>query len=424
MTSPFALPTFHTSRPHPPAIGTRSIFPGRPEYCLYPEYKRRRRHLRHARIGWLHLAGSHLTTVFMVGAVVDSRQQGTCLLVEPRWSEFGACGEFARSEVESPGALIRWVRHAYMPPPSASREIVSFTGAACGMRTSGVSPSTSGHRIGQARASHLLEHAGRRARNTRPTEGTSPFSRRVREAFEIWRADADGIEPGSADFVRWPRSRAHRGGLRTGTQIACDTRPGPHPNIHIVSAEGGPARRPFRQRHVRRRRRQLVARWALALFRFQPQWFRGRCGNERWMAGSRRRLQSGGGFAALEAPDGRSSSITPNLTRAASGRLRLTAALKPKFVDDPPKNYWGYFAVGSDGFYFIGDTGTPLEKAVPVSSFLTLPPGKLPSWEIWKKVPIEGAPGLVRLARRKESFSMCNSTKKARNSLMMAENFH
>ena len=86
----------------------------------------------------------------------------------------------------------------------------------------------------------------------------------------------------------------------------------------------------------------------------------------------------------------------------------------------PPENYWGYFSVGRDRLYFVGDTGTP-PKHRPGFKFFDFATRKITSMGDKEKYPFEGAPGLSVSPDGKHLLYL--QLDESRNSLMMAENF-
>ena len=130
-------------------------------------------------------------------------------------------------------------------------------------------------------------------------------------------------------------------------------------------------------------------------------------------------VTSGGGFAALEAPDGKFIYYT-KFDESGIWKAPVNGGLETKVVDDPPRNYWGYFAVGSDGLYFIADTGTP-QKHRPGFKFFDFATRKITTMGDMEKGPYEGAPGLSVSPDGKNLLYV--QLDEARNSLMMAENF-
>ena len=90
-------------------------------------------------------------------------------------------------------------------------------------------------------------------------------------------------------------------------------------------------------------------------------------------------------------------------------------------VDDPPGDYWGYFAVGRDGLYFIADTGTP-PKHKAGFKFFDFATRKITVMGEMEKDPYDGAPGLSVSPDGK--YLIYVQVDEVRNNLMMAENFH
>lgn len=235
-------------------------------------------------------------------------------------------------------------------------------------------------------------------------------------SFEIWRADADGTNLVQLTSFGGPLSGTPRWSPDS-RQIACDTRPGPHPNIHVISAEGGP---------VRRLRNDTsddgVASWSR-----DGRWIyfaSNRSGN--WQVWKRTvdggqpiQVTANGGFAALEAPDGKSIYYT-KFSEDGIWQVSVEGGQEVKVVDEPPKNYWGYFAVGRDGLYFVGDTGIP-PKHRPGFKFFDFATRKITVMGDMDKGPYEGAPGLSVSPGGK--YLLYVQLDEGRNSLMMAENF-
>ncbi len=235
-------------------------------------------------------------------------------------------------------------------------------------------------------------------------------------SFEIWRADADGTNLAQLTSFGGPLTGTPRWSP-DGRQIVFDTRPGPHPNIHIVSVDGGPARR-FRNDTSD----DGVASWS-----HDGHWlyFASNRGGS-WQVWKRTldggepvQVTSNGGFAALESPDGKSIYYTKFNDRGI-WKAPVNGGPETKVVDEPPRNYWGYFAVNHDGLYFIGDTGTPPKHRYGFK-FYDFATQKITNMGDMEKGPYEGAPGLSVSPDGK--YLLYVQLDEARNSLMMAENF-
>ncbi|MGA8539414.1 MAG: winged helix-turn-helix domain-containing protein [Terriglobales bacterium] len=234
--------------------------------------------------------------------------------------------------------------------------------------------------------------------------------------FEIWRADADGSNLIQLTSFRGPLTGTARWSP-DGRQIVFDSRPGPHPNIHIISADGGPTRR-----FPNDTSDDAVPSWS-------------RDGRSIYFASNRSgswqvwkrtvdggqpvQVTANGGFAAFESPDGKSIYYAkfnePGIWKAPVG-----GGVETKVIDDPPADYWGYFAVGRDGLYLGGDIGTPA-KPRPGFKFFDFATHKIAIMGDIDKMPCEGAPGLSVSSDGK--YLLFVEVDEERNSLMMAENF-
>ena len=236
-------------------------------------------------------------------------------------------------------------------------------------------------------------------------------------SFEIWRADADGSNLVQLTSFGGPLTGTPRWSP-DGSRISFDTRPGPHPNIHIISAEGGPPRR-----FVNETSDDGVASWS-----HDGRWLyfaSNRSGT--WQVWKRTvdggepvQVTKNGGFAPLEAPDGKSIYYA-KFDEPGVWEVPVVGGDETKIIqDEPPRHYWGYFAVGPDGLYFIGDTGTA-GKHKPGFKFYDFATRKITNICNMEKGPYEGAPGLS--VSPDGRFILYVQLDEARNNLMLAENF-
>ena len=235
--------------------------------------------------------------------------------------------------------------------------------------------------------------------------------------FEIWRADADGSNLVQLTNFNGPLTGTPRWSP-DGHQIVFDTRPGAHPNVHVVSADGGPM-----QRFTNNSADEGVANWSR-----DGQWIyfaSNRAGS--WQVWKRRadgngqpvQITSKGGFATFESPDGRELYYT-KFNDAGIWKVAVNGGPETKVTDEPPAGYWGYFAVGSDGLYFVGDTGTS-KKSRPGFKFYDFLTHKITTMGDMEKDPYEGAPGLT--VSPDGRFLLYVQLDEGRNNLMLAENF-
>ena len=234
--------------------------------------------------------------------------------------------------------------------------------------------------------------------------------------FEIWRAEADGANLMQLTSFGGPLTGTARWSP-DGRQICFDSRPGPHPNIHIISADGGPARRLPNDTSD-----DAVASWSHdgRFIYFASN----RSGA--WQVWKRTvegghpvQVTSNGGFAALESPDGKSIYYT-KFNEKGIWQAPVNGGQETEVVDEPPADYWGYFAVGRDGLYFIGDTGTP-PKSRPGFKFFDFATRKITAMGNMDKMPFNGAPGLS--VSPDGRYLLYVQLDESRNSLMLAENF-
>jgi Tol biopolymer transport system component/DNA-binding winged helix-turn-helix (wHTH) protein len=236
--------------------------------------------------------------------------------------------------------------------------------------------------------------------------------------FEIWRADSDGTNLVQLTSFGGPLTGTPRWSP-DGSHIAFDTRPGAHPNVYVVSADGGPARR-----FVNDTADEGVASWS-----HDGRWIyyaSNRSGT--WQVWKRTadgggqpvQVTKNGGFAPLEAPDGKSIYYT-KFDDHGVWQVPVVGGTEVKIIEGEPfRGYWGYFAVGSDGLYFIGDTGSA-SKHQAGFKFYDYATGKITKICDMEKTPYEGAPGLS--VSPDGRYILYVQVDEERNNLMLAENF-
>lgn len=231
--------------------------------------------------------------------------------------------------------------------------------------------------------------------------------------FEIWRAGADGLDLVQLTSLGGPLSGTPRWSP-DGHWICFDSRPGSHANIHIISSDGGPVRR-----LVNDTSDDAVASWS-----HDGQWIyfaSNRSGS--WQIWKRTpeggppiQITKNGGFAPLEAPDGKSIYYT-KFDAPGAFQISVNGGNEVKIIDEPPSGYWGYFVVGTDGLYYAGDNGNHR----PALKFYDFASGKITQVGIMDKDPYEGAPALSISPDGR--FILVVQLDEARDSLMLAENF-
>lgn len=234
--------------------------------------------------------------------------------------------------------------------------------------------------------------------------------------FEIWRADADGSNLVQLTSFGGPLTGTPRWSP-DGRQISFDTRPGAHPNVFVISADGGPARR-----FVNDSADEGVASWS-----HDGRWlyFASNRGGS-WQVWKRKveggepvQITKKGGFAALEAKDGKSIYYA-KFNQAGVWQVGVDGGEEVKILDEPPGDYWGYFGVGPDGLYFVGDTGTN-GKSKAGFKFYDPATRKITVMGDVEKWLYQGAPGFS--VSPDGRYVLYVQLDEARNYLMVAENF-
>jgi Tol biopolymer transport system component/DNA-binding winged helix-turn-helix (wHTH) protein len=232
-------------------------------------------------------------------------------------------------------------------------------------------------------------------------------------SFEIWRAEADGSNPVQLTSFGGPLTGTARWSP-DGRSICFDSRPGAHPNIHIISADGGPVRQ-----FVNETSDDAVPSWSR-----DGRWIyfaSNRSGS--WQLWKRSvgdgppvQITANGGFAPLASPDGKSIYYT-KFDAPGVFQVPVNGGIEVKILDEPPSGYWGYATVGPDGVYFAGD----IAKKQPGFKFYDPATRKITVIGPFAKSPFEGTPALsVSPDGRSMLFLQLDE---ARDSLMLAENF-
>jgi Tol biopolymer transport system component/DNA-binding winged helix-turn-helix (wHTH) protein len=235
--------------------------------------------------------------------------------------------------------------------------------------------------------------------------------------FEIWRADADGSNLVQLTSFNGPLTGTPRWSP-DGTHISFDSRPGPHPNVYVISADGGAPRR-----FVNDSADEGVASWS-----HDGRWLyyaSNRTGS--WQVWKRTldggepvQVTKNGGFAPLEASDGKSIYYT-KFDEPGAWQVPVVGGDESKILlNEPPQQYWGYFAPGRDGLYFIGEAGSP-GNPKPGFKFYNFATKKISIICDMDKNPYQGAPGLS--VSPDGHFLLYVQLDEAGSNLMLAENF-
>ena len=232
-------------------------------------------------------------------------------------------------------------------------------------------------------------------------------------SFEIWRADADGSNLVQLTSMGGPLTGTPRWSP-DGRWISFDSRPGAHPNIHIVSADGGPVRS-----FANNSSDDGVASWS-----HDGKWIyfaSNRSGSwQVWKrtadGGPAMQVTSNGGFAPLESADGKYLYYT-KFDSPGAFRVPVSGGEEVTILEEPPQGYWGYFAVAANGLYYTGDTGNH-KPGLKLYDFATK---KISVVTALDKEPYYGAPGLAVSPDGRSVLYV--QLDEGRDSLMLAENF-
>ncbi len=234
--------------------------------------------------------------------------------------------------------------------------------------------------------------------------------------FQIWRADADGSNLVQLTSFTGPLTGTPRWSP-DGRQIAFDSRPGPHPNIYVVTAEGGPSRR-----FPNDTSDDAVPSWShdgRTIYFASNRTGAWQVWKRTVDGGKPVQVTSNGGFAAFESPDGKSIYYA-KFNEKGIWQAPVNGGQEAEVVDEPPADYWGYFGVGHDGLYYVGDTGTAA-KHQPGFKFFDFATRKITNMGDIEKVPGEAAPGFSVSPDGKNILFV--QLDDSRISLMLAENF-
>ena len=231
-------------------------------------------------------------------------------------------------------------------------------------------------------------------------------------SFEIWRCDTDGSHLAQLTSFNGPLTGTPRWSPDS-RYISFDTRLTPHPNIYVISAEGGPPRR-FKDDNSD----DGVASWS---------------GDGKWLyfasdrtglwqvwkmrveGGPAVQITKNGGFAAFESPDHAFLYYT-KYDSPGIFRVPVSGGPEVKILDDPPRTGWGYFGVVADGIYFAAP-----EQQRAAIKFFDFRSRKISDVAYWEKQPFAGAPGMA--VSHDGRWILYVQLDEARNNLMLADNF-
>ena len=170
-------------------------------------------------------------------------------------------------------------------------------------------------------------------------------------AAEIWKANSDGSNPMQLTFLcdscRTPRWSAD------GREIVFSAAPQGNSDLFLISAEGGQPRQiTIDSSNEGAPNYSRDGRWVyFASDRSGGFWNIWKISVE---GGPSTQVTRNGGFFASESPDGQylyyAKYDTPGLWR-----LPLSGGSEEKVIDFPAPGFWGYWALGADGIYYVDE---------------------------------------------------------------------
>jgi Tol biopolymer transport system component/DNA-binding winged helix-turn-helix (wHTH) protein len=206
-------------------------------------------------------------------------------------------------------------------------------------------------------------------------------------AFEIWTSDADGgnavqltsLGRSNTGTPRWSPDARH---------IAFDARTAGAADIFVIDPEGG-----LPQRLTTDPADDVVPSWSR-----DGRWiYFASMRTARWQvwkvpaAGGRAvQVTRQGGFAAFESPDGRTLYYTKGLTVEGLWRVPTSGGDETSVMEYPKPGYWGYWALGAKGVYFVNSDVRPFALA-----FLDLATGRVVPIAALARPPVAWESGLA-----------------------------
>jgi Tol biopolymer transport system component len=169
--------------------------------------------------------------------------------------------------------------------------------------------------------------------------------------FEIWVCDRDGQNSRQITTFKGPHTGTPRWSP-DGQKLVFDSRPGGNADIYVVSLREGPAKRLTTDPAE-----DVVPSWSHDGRKIY--FASNRSGSfEVWQIavenGRTQKLTTGGGFAALESPDGTSIYYTGDRRSAALWRIPVGITVAPVQVNAWPR-HWSQWSIAKRGIYFIRD---------------------------------------------------------------------
>jgi Tol biopolymer transport system component len=170
-------------------------------------------------------------------------------------------------------------------------------------------------------------------------------------AGEIWKANSDGSNPMQLTFLssdcgnpRWSAS---------GREIVFSAAPQGNADLFVISADGGPPRQiTTDSSNEGAPNYSRDGRWIYFASDRSGAWNIWKVPAE---GGPATQMTRNGGFFASESPDGQYLFYAKAPDAPGLWRVPLSGGSEEQVLDSPPPGFWGYWAVGANGIYYIDE---------------------------------------------------------------------
>jgi Tol biopolymer transport system component len=187
-------------------------------------------------------------------------------------------------------------------------------------------------------------------------------------SFQVWSSNVDGTGARQLTNMKGTWTGTPRWSP-DGTRIAFDSREKGDADIYLINADGGPPRAFSTEKS-----NEVVPSWSR-----DGKWIyfasdrTGRWEVFKQSVEGKQTVQvtHGGGFAALESPDGGAVYYTKGLSTPGLWKTTPNGGKESELLKMPDAGYWGFWTVVENGIYYLDSVG------VPQLRFMDLKTGKI-----------------------------------------------